>query len=98
MLGYFNRGADPEGLNVWVGAANAGMTLQEMAEFFATSPAATALGSFSRKPMPATATTLCGSITWRESSTPLPEAAMTFSTSTMCGTAGGAPIPSAPST
>lgn len=37
-LGYLNRAADPEGLAYWIGRANAGMTLLEIAQSFAVQP------------------------------------------------------------
>lgn len=37
-IGYFDRAADPDGLDYWIGAANAGMTLLEIANSFAVQP------------------------------------------------------------
>ena len=37
-VGYMDRAADPEGLAYWVGRANAGMTLLEIAQSFAVQP------------------------------------------------------------
>jgi len=42
-VGYFNRGADPEGLNYWVTQANNGMSMEAIANFFASSTEATSL-------------------------------------------------------
>jgi len=49
-VGYFNRGADPEGLNVWIGAANSGMSLEQIATYFSTSAEAKAIYPFLAAP------------------------------------------------
>jgi len=34
-IGYYNRAPDPAGLNYWVGIANSGQSIKNIAEFFA---------------------------------------------------------------
>ena len=42
-VGYLNRAADPEGLQYWIGRANAGMGLAEIARSFSVQPETAAL-------------------------------------------------------
>lgn len=41
-VGYYNRAPDPEGLNYWIGRANAGVSMADIANSFAASPEAIA--------------------------------------------------------
>lgn len=49
-VGYYNRGADPDGLNFWIGAANGGLSLAAIADDFATQPESTATYAFLAAP------------------------------------------------
>ncbi|MEQ1890283.1 MAG: VCBS domain-containing protein, partial [Alphaproteobacteria bacterium] len=42
-VGYLNRAADPEGLQYWIGRANAGMAIAEIAQSFSVQPETAAL-------------------------------------------------------
>jgi hypothetical protein len=50
-VGYFNRGADPEGLNYWLGQTQ--MSVVEIANSFAVQPEAKATYAYLAAPEPA---------------------------------------------
>src|SRR6185312_2801314 len=49
-VGYFDRAPDPQGLSYWVGRFNAGMSLNDIANSFATQPETLATYSYLAAP------------------------------------------------
>jgi hypothetical protein len=61
-VGYYDRAPDPEGLNYWVGRANVGMSLLEIAQSFSVQVESTSLYSFLASPQTSSAESFLNSV------------------------------------
>ena len=61
-VGYYDRAPDPAGLNYWIGRAEAGMSLSEIAESFSVQPESTAKYPYLANPLVASADSFIDSV------------------------------------
>ncbi|GLQ17211.1 hypothetical protein GCM10007879_14600 [Maritalea porphyrae] len=61
-VGYYDRAPDPDGLNYWIGRANAGMTLAEIANSFAVQTESTTKYPYLANPLVASADSFIDSV------------------------------------
>lgn len=61
-VGYYDRAPDPAGLNYWIGRANAGMTLSEIANSFAVQTESTTKYPYLANPLVASADSFIDSV------------------------------------
>lgn len=85
--GYFNRAPDPAGLAYWVGHANGGMSLADIASSFSVQPEATTLYSFLANPAAGAPAAFLNSVYLNLFSRPIDAAGSTYWTAQLANPA-----------